>query len=88
MIFIATFRLSGWLIWSIIDRNNPVIQNEITGQVNTPASLISRLREVIDPAADALAGGWCCTRPIDGKPCHDLDIIIAGETRVDSPPGG
>jgi len=54
--------------------------------MNSPESnpvlgLISRLREVIDPAAGALLVGGVVRDQLTGTICHDVDIIVPGEAR-------
>src|SRR5512133_2248004 len=54
----------------------------MNSQVNNPSvTLISRLRDVIDPSANAWLVGGVVRDQLAGKPCHDIDIILPGESR-------
>jgi tRNA nucleotidyltransferase/poly(A) polymerase len=54
----------------------------MNSQLNNPsATLIARLRDVIDPAANAWLVGGVVRDQLAGKPCHDIDIILPGESR-------
>lgn len=45
------------------------------------ASLLTKLREVIDPAAGAWLVGGVVRDHLAGKPCHDIDLIIPEDPR-------
>ncbi len=53
--------------------------NSQTNKSVTP--LISRLREVINPAARAWLVGGVVRDQLSGKVCHDIDIILPAEVR-------
>jgi putative nucleotidyltransferase with HDIG domain len=48
---------------------------------NTASDIITKLREVIDPAAGALLVGGVVRDQLTNTTCHDIDIVMPGESR-------
>lgn len=53
----------------------------ISSENNTASGLISRLREVIDPTSGALLVGGVVRDQLTSTVCHDVDVILPGESR-------